>query len=391
MVETDVFEARLADALRAYASEAPLEVDAVELTSAIAARGTQRSRWSVALGPLRRRQMVLLVLGALLILATLVAIASVGAWLTRDDRLVVDRDHPLPNELYGEWIAIPAGGADASGNTYLMDFATHSLIRDPDGTTADWAGRAVAFTPIGARAWEVVVRSPGPCGEGRYTVREVPARLDLDPALKPAIDTIALTGADDACAARVAILEGAFAWTRHDPIPQPLVPGTTYGSASFSEPFHFVMPSTDPVGSMRKWGTVGGLRIFAGCCWSTWFVDDQPVNVDVCDYTKGRLDDVPSTPEAVEAWLRSSSRLTVSHAIEIPVDGRTALRFDLKPAEDCRSREGTLTQPSFDIGFRIYAIPTGDDMILYSVWSDPGSLPSLDMGVEELVRSMTFD
>ncbi len=40
---------------------------------------------------------------------------------------------------------------------------------------------------------------------------------------------------------------------------------------------------------------------------------------------------------------------------------------------------------------RVFAIPSGDDTILYVGWSDPGSQPGVEQGTEELVRSMTFD
>lgn len=172
----------------------------------------------------------------------------------------------------------------------------------------------------------------------------------------------------------------------------PLVPGETNDSLAFSEPFHFVVPATDPTPTMRQWGTQGGLRIGSGCCWNSWFIDDLPVNVDVCDWTKGRLADVPATPQAVGEWLRSASGLKVADPIEIPVDGRTALRFDVQTSRSavCRGSDAPSNSPSVT-GFRYYAIPTGDDTILYVVWADPGSYPSVKAGADALVRSMTFD
>lgn len=384
MIEADVFEERLADALQAYAAEAPLEVDAPTLAMAIAARAPRRTGLSMLFGSPRRRQLVLLMVGALLILATLLTIAAVGAWLRRDDRLVVDPDHPVPDELYGEWRPIPVTGSTTPSSTYHLDFTGQALIVGTDGNDYAWVGRSVAFFTTSPRVWDMVVRSSGRCGEGRYVLREVAIR---GPDLP--VETLRFTDAQDACTERIAILQGAFAWGRHDPDALVLIPGRTYDSAPFTEPFHFVMPTTDPVGSMQRWGSEGRLQIGAGCCWSSWFIDDLPVSVDLCDSTKGRLDDVPATPEAVRDWLRSSSGLGVSEPIEVPVDGRIALRFDLPPTEGCHG--GALTPPNVMAGFRIYAIPTGDDTILVSAWSDPGSLPSVDKGIEELVRSMTFD
>ena len=382
MGEADVFETQFADALRAYAAEAPLEVDALDLAGAIASRHARRTAWSALVG-LPRRQLLVLVVAALLVLATLLTLAAVGAWLRKDDRLVVDPAHLIPDDLYGEWRAIPATGSTTPTSAYRLDFSGPVLIIGADGTGADWAGRAVAFTTTAPRAWEVVVRSSGPCGEGRYVLREFGAR---EPDLP--VENLRLTAAQDACPERVAILQGAFAWAHHDPDAVLAIPGRTYDSGPFPEPFHFVMPSTDPGGRIQRWGSLGLFHIGAAF-WSTWFIDDRPVSVDLCDSTKGRLDDVPATPEAVGAWLRSSIGLTVSEPIEVPVDGRVALRFDLQPTAGCHG--GALTPPNVGPGFRIYAIPTGDDTILYSVWSDFGSLASVEMGVDELVRSMTFE
>jgi hypothetical protein len=86
----------------------------------------------------------------------------------------------------------------------------------------------------------------------------------------------------------------------------------------------------------------------------------------------------------------------LSDPIEVPVDGRTALRFDVVSTDGqpwSPSCEGVIapTEPSILSGFRYYAIPTGDDTILYVVWSDEGSFPGVSAGADELVRSITFD
>ncbi len=124
--------------------------------------------------------------------------------------------------------------------------------------------------------------------------------------------------------------------------------------------------------------------------WRTWFIDDQSVYADVCDPSKGTLADVPATPEAVGEWLRSSSGTTVSPPVELVVDGRTALRFDIVQSEACVRGTDPESPDVFSIdGFRVYAIPTGDDTILFTAWTDGGS--DIASGADELVRSMTFD
>lgn len=120
-----------------------------------------------------------------------------------------------------------------------------------------------------------------------------------------------------------------------------------------------------------------------------YFYDDVPVPRDLYNSGDGVLPDVPETPEAVDVWLRSSSLRVVPSATTITVDGRTALRYDGLTSTGC-SRYMPLPDNVY-IGFRIYAIPTGDDTILYVVTSDGGSYPYLESGADELVRSIDFD
>ena len=176
-----------------------------------------------------------------------------------------------------------------------------------------------------------------------------------------------------------------------------LAPGTIYDSLNFTEPFHFLMTAMDPslagedgyTALESQWDSAGVLRISMGCCWNTYFLDDTPVNVDACDPTKGTLADLPATPAEVGEWLRSSSLLTVSDPVEVPVDGRTALRFDTDASGSCLAF--VPSAPSVFVGQRFYAIPTGNDTIVYVVWGDEGSYPFIKQGADDLVRSMTFD
>lgn len=180
--------------------------------------------------------------------------------------------------------------------------------------------------------------------------------------------------------------------------------GSVYDATAFSEPLRFITPTFDPtvdqgdgvVAVAQPLGsTAGVLMIEYGCCWVTWLLDDQPVRADVCDASAGTLPDIPATPEDVGAWLRSSSTLVVADPVETPVDGRTALRFDITPPTDgCQVgavEGGLLGEGSYPLTTRVFAVPTGDDTILYVTWSDPGSLAYVEQGADELIRSMTFE
>ncbi len=186
--------------------------------------------------------------------------------------------------------------------------------------------------------------------------------------------------------------------------------GTVYHATAFSEPLTFVTPQFDPtvppgdgvVAVAQQLGSSGGvLMIEYGCCWVTWLLDDQPVRVDVCDSSRGVLPDIPATPEDVGSWLRSGSTLVVADPVEIPVDGRTALRYDITSPPwtgvggptGCQvgDADNGLGEGSYPLTTRVFAVPTRDDTILYVTWSDAGSLPYVEQGADELVGSMTFD
>lgn len=389
MTDHDVFDTRLGDALRQYAAEAPTQVDALAFAQSLIRDNRRRSGWRAIAGLSRMRMpMRWVVVASLLALAAAIALAAAGAWLKKSD---LHPEQVVPVELSGDWEAEIAG----SGTRWL-DLNRSALVLRPDAVPLDAIGRAVAFTQVPSEfgtAGIVVISSSGACGVGRYAVALVDEELRI-------------TESADSCPERRSLFRAAPRWrkaTQH-----PLAVGMTYGSFDFTEPFHFVMPGMDPnlmagpegVGNIRAFAhnesSKGELRIGYGCCWMSWLLDDHALNADVCDPIKGMLADVPSTPELVDLWLRSSSDLVLSDAIEVPVDGRTALRIDVLStgAEPWYAGcDGSIapTQPSILGGFRYYAIPTGDDTILYVVWSDPGSLPGVSAGADELVRSITFD
>ncbi len=401
MIDRRPTDARLASALRTHLpahAEPALRsriAEAIETTPQLRPLSRILAGMADADPTLRHRN--LLIAAALLAALTVAAAAAVGAlveWQRRDTnrelnlKLIVDESNPIPAVLYGEWVANKGGGDQRiPPDVQTLDLDGSVLIRLPGGTPLDPAERAVAFRPTKPGEGTLIVRSSGRCGEGRYHLRELVEDNGV-------VNRFFLDDPVDGCAARVDILLSPMGWVRPGSVD--LVAGRTYGSWAFSEPFHFVMstmdgsPGDERVAVARQWGTRGGLMIAMGCCWYSTLIDDQPVNVDVCDRTKGTMPDVPPTPEAVGRWLRSSSGLTVSDPVELLVDGRTALRYDLDVV-GCTGGTGSMMPPEFFIGSRVYAIPTGDDTIVYAIWSDEGSSRGVLAGAEQLVRSMTFD
>ena len=422
MTEHDAFERRLADALRGYAAEARTEVESLQLAHAVARDHPRRSGWSAVVGlPRRRSPLWWALLGALLILGSTLALAAVGAWLMKDVP-ELDPGHPIPQALHGEFEG-NGPGPDAFGNygMYVVDLTATAIVRLESsnsgegahsatgvwGSAAEWVGRAIAFTPTGPGVGELIIRSPGSCGDGRYVLRANVGEGQSDaPSARPASapsgnstlrapevlrwDQVYFTRLEDACSERVAILTGG-PWQHRA---TELVVGERYDSWFFTEPFQFAAPGA-AAGAM-PWISPSSLRI-GNVYWGIWFIDDEPVQLDVCDPSKGRLADVPATPEAVGEWLRSASRLTISEPIELTVDGRTALRFDTQPSvacdggsQLCQVCDSGPLEGSFQVGFRVYAIPTGDDTIIAVVGSD-GPIGQADVLADEIVRSMTFD
>lgn len=390
MVDHDAFDRRLADALRGYAAEVPVDIDADAFARSIARSRPQRSGWrAMAFPSFRRSPLAWVVLAALLALGTAIAVLAVGSVLTRDE-FAVDSAHPVPDSLRGVFEAQLAVEGPDPGYLeypwYLLDLrADHFLFGPiasdlsadirPDDFTAAWAGRVVAFIPEEPGAADLVIRAPGPCGDARYHV------LIDDQGLT-------FTHPEDGCADRVGILTSR-PWGHYAPA---LAAGERYGSWFFAEPFHFVLPQMErgggPSAYVRTWYGPGRLVIRTSY-WSTEFIDDRPVYADICVPSKGTLQDVPATPEAVGDWLRSSSEATVATPTELVVDGRTALRFDIGQSEACVRRTDPASPDVASIdGFRVYAIPTGDDTILYTVSTFGGDIAA---GADELVRSMTFD
>jgi hypothetical protein len=388
MTDIDGFDRRLTEALRAYAFDAPEAPDAAAFARAIV-RGHPRRSWpsSVLRVTLGRPLRLALTIGLLLLLTALVAI-GVGAWM-RDRSLPIRSPSAFPLALrYGFEGNGP--GADALGNygMYHLDFDGEALVRVIDGASGsaharngvwgsveDWAGRADRFGGTGATAGDGVVsiRAPEPCGDASYRLRN-------------GDDGLHLTVIQDSCTERIAILTRT-PWL-HAGVP--LVAGHRYDSFAFTEPFRFVA-AVDA--KALPWIGSGTLRL-SDLYWRVWVFDDVAVPVDVCDASKGSLPDIPATPTAVEAWLRGSPSLPVSGVERVVVDGRDAIRLDIG---ECRVPPTTCNDcpvprpDEFRLGSRLYAVPTGSDIILVVVWGETSADDiSAEAFAEGLVGSMIF-
>jgi hypothetical protein len=290
---------------------------------------------------------------------------------------------------------------------YTLDVNGPSLLRSPSGDALGWAGvgDAIIATPSGGV--DLAIRA-GSCGDARYAIlvgddgrNASPGpsadQADFDPTPGPSRSALQSVGDGepirfvpiaDSCPERVSILTSG-PWA-HPGVE--LVAGNRYHSMSFTQPFEFVMPVADPTvprAAARFWGK-GVFRVGNGYSWTSFFVDDVPVAANVCDAGGGILPDVPETPDDVGAWLRGARGITVTREQELVVDGRTAKSFSIN-GDGCGLWTPPLGPGEFYYGFRAYAIPTGDDTILYLPSSDGGSFPYIESGADELVRSMTFD
>ena len=318
----DAFDRRLADALRDYAADAPIEVSSVPFVRAIIADQHRRTGFAAMFDRGRRRASVWILVGVLLLLASIASIAATGGWLAKP-RPLLDQG-PMPSMLFGSFRVQLAGqGPGVDFDFYHVDFTSRTLLYGPTkegdtllgatGAAADWAGRAVAYVGSDDQSGEVLVEAAAPCGPARYTVHVDRSWMTMTPV-------------SDGCARRVAILT-AMRW-QHLP-EQPSV-GQRHDSWAFTEPFHFTMPVMDLGGGLSRSGTDHALRL-GTVYWHSYFIDDLPIGRDVCDRSKGTLPDVLD-PLATGDWLRSSG-LRVSGPTAILVDGRTALRWDVESGD----------------------------------------------------------
>jgi len=394
----DAFDRRLADAFRAYAADAPT-VDPAAFARSIAREHPRRRSWRSQLGSPAARRLAWVVLALLLAVAALAAIGAIGA-----PRPPVTPAFAVPDELFGEWRAtIEATGSRFPGGEYALDLGEKSMLRAPDGQELAWAGTASGVVAADPDSLNLLIKAPPPCGDARYAITAVgidtegspgPSASGGNPTAVPGMtvlewivagESFRLLPVNESCVERRHILASS-PWTHRSVV---LDSGNTYRSGDFTEPFTFVMPGSGNLArvSGRFWGK-GIMVLGNGFDWQGFFLDDLRLGTDICRPERGRLEDIPATPGAVAAWLRSSSGLRVGDPVEITVDGRTALQIPVEVV-DCHEWEPPLTMGEFYLGTRVYAIPTGDDLILFTATSF--SLEEIGPVADDLVTSMTFE
>jgi hypothetical protein len=372
------FERRLMIALRSYAAEVPVDTDALAIARATTAivRGRRRP-WFEAVARWPRGVRIATV-AALVIAAGMIGLLIVGALRDREPTIV----GPLapPAALEGRWLAIAEiPGAVGAENTFHVDFGGDVLLKDWVGQPLAWAGRSVEIRPTEVPdRWILRVEAPAPCGPGTYRVGVIEGFVQFSVI-------------EDSCPDRVALLEFS-AWTR--PGFGYLVPGETYEMTGFSEPFALIGPRGTiegglPALQLQDDPSLVRLSGFPED-WNATFMDDRPVYEDACARTT-LLPDVPATPGEVGDWLRGMPSARVAEPVEVPVDGRMALLYHV---DDSRCPDGDRLTDGHAIDVYltdlVYAIPTGDDTILFLV-----SLPSynpeeIEQVATDLVGSIDF-
>lgn len=191
----------------------------------------------------------------------------------------------------------------------------------------------------------------------------------------------------------------------------PLEVGQTYRVPGFTVPFSFTTPDFPPAppsvlpprivgdphvrGIYRIWEDgVGALTISY----------DTPQAVDLCHPDQGTVPGVPSTPEAIGAWLAADPALKVSKPTPITVDGRRSLYWDVTFGSSCYAGPGPAAGgPAMTIRagewHRFYAIWTGVRTLLATEWAADDVLADTDAdpqraamtaAADQLVKSLTF-
>lgn len=400
MTDFDVFEQRFATALSSYAAEVEPLPDPFDRARAIARAHPRRSGWwpGTWSGASVRWAWIAL---ALLLAASAVVYVLIGSRQPAPPLVIaVDPAHPIPAQLFGIWSLGPASDSFPNERHWL-DFNAPDLLHLPDGTAATGLGRATAFVDTGQAQGEVTVMAPGDCGYGRYQVvfgdPSIPPGDPTPAALPPGSSNppvrtsspstvLRLTPISDSCVARAEILRSS-PWLRAREL---LSAGATINSLQFTEPFHIVMSPTsfgpfgDGIGLLYQSEAVTRLSV-SHAWWNGFFLDDEPVFRDLCDPGAGTLPDIPATAGEAAAWLRSTASLGFGAPTQVEIDGRTALRVEI--SGECPSLNGPAVTPAVG-GSIFYAIPTGDDVILWVVRPDTQNEADI---ADQLARSIVFD
>jgi hypothetical protein len=119
--------------------------------------------------------------------------------------------------------------------------------------------------------------------------------------------------------------------------------------------------------------------------WNGELIDDVPVFRDACSRDLGALPDIPGSVDAVASWLHATQGLTFEPATELVIDGRRALR--LQARADCLDGRGPAVSDLAG-GSEYYAIPTGDDVVLFVVRADTDNESKVP---ERIALAMHFD
>ena len=290
--------------------------------------------------------------------------------------------NPIPAALTGWWWAESAMG----GSEYWLNFQSEALVSFRTGPEFE-LGRATSYEPINGSSGVLTIDAPAPCGRGSYVV------------LRSAREA-RFTGRADSCGPRAGVLLGRT-WTMGVTVPprRAFQDGERYRTDGFSEPFEFVATALNPSwGSAgSEWATAPDLYAIVGFsrAWLLLFLDDRPVFADACLGGGSTLPDIPTSASAVADWLAASPGLLSSNPTEVEVDGRVALRFDIATDSPCE-----LGAPMIAPGYRlfpaeatlvVYAIPTGDDVILAILASDSGNRSDMRANADRLIGSIAFE
>ena len=151
---------------------------------------------------------------------------------------------------------------------------------------------------------------------------------------------------------------------------------------TFLMPSGFAATGSPAIGD--PWPDGHTFRVWGRPDWAVTFHDDVLLANDLCNTSSG-AGELPQTPEAIGAWLASSTATTLSAPMLLQVDGRTATAWDATFGSQCSGKaDGAAVYMSAGDVHRFYAIPTGTDTILAITWDS--DLAASD----ELVKSMTF-
>jgi hypothetical protein len=375
------FERQLVVALNEYASDVGSMPDPYVRARGIA-RANPRSRWRMRPLPLGARPAW--ILAALLLAALVGGLLVVGSRLLRTPQPVVPA--VVPAELFGRWSNQP------DGDPYI-DFNRSTLLRSANENVPE-IGRVVSFAWDPSTPQEAVIRfdAAAGCPPGQYRLvghrsgsggeggpTPAPGPPDTGPFM---IDSIRFTAPDDACNRRASILASGT-WRS---VAATLTGGATFPSLDFTEPFELALPAglttvIGSVGALDQLEAYTRLRIHHPF-WSGFFLDDEPVYRLLCDSGAGTLPELPSSVSAIREWLAEAAPAELDGPMEVVVDGRTALRW--KKNQACETFAGFAPGIGGDV---VYAIPSGDDAILWTFRFDTADEEAIG---DAIARSLHF-